>query len=477
MSAAADRLPFRTKLAYGTGELGPSMAGGLLVLLQLKFLTDVAGLPPERAGLVLLVGKIWDAINDPLVGWLSDRTRSRFGRRIVWILYAAVPFAILQFAMWYVPGGGQASESFLFWYYVAATVGFNMFYTMVSLPHASLTAELSLDYDERTSIASFRQAFALGGVLAGNILSFLVFHFLSEHPPTLQYAVIAAVVSVLILIGLAVCLAGIWQRVVQREPTLHPDRATDEPALSLREQAAAVLANGPYLCVCAIYLFSWLAMQFTANILPFYVESWLGLPPASFAIIALIVFSVAVLTLPLFAWIAHAKGKRAAYILGMVIWIAAQAGLYFLPQGHSPAIYLLCVMAGFGVCVTYLIPNAMVPDTIELDELRTGRRREGVYYGLFVFLQKMALAIGSAVLGWVLSQAGYVSGAAVQGIAQPETALTAIRIAIGPLPAAALLIGLVFAWLYPIDRARHAAILEELTLRREKRNQPPPPGV
>ncbi len=449
------------------------MAGGLLILLQLKFLTDVAGLAPSLAGIVLLVGKIWDAVNDPLVGWLSDRTRGKWGRRLPWIVYSAVPFACAQFLMWVVPGLGGAqplSQTALFWYYVAMAIAYNMLYTMVSLPYAALTPELSHDYDERTNISSFRQLFALCGVLGGQILAFVVLTALKSQPITVQYMTMAGTISIVMLVGLCVCLAGIWRTVIQRASIAAPVVVKSSP-LPLGAQLRIVLTNGPYLCVCAIYLCSWLAMQFTANILPFYVESWLGLPTSKFAVIALIVFGVAVLLLPLFAFIAHRFGKRTAYFVGMLVWIIAQAGLFFLPPGQSPILYLLCIMAGFGICVTYLIPNAMMPDTIELDELRTGQRREGIFYGLFVFLQKVSLAIGTAILGVVLDAAGYVKGGAV---AQPENALLAIRIAIGPLPACALIVGLVFAWLYPITKSRHGEILAELAARKAAGATPSP---
>jgi GPH family glycoside/pentoside/hexuronide:cation symporter len=458
------KLPFLTKLMYGAGELGPNMAGGLLILLQLNFLTDVAGLTPGLAGIVLLVGKVWDAVNDPLVGWLSDRTRSKWGRRLPWIVYSAVPFALAQFFMWIVPqfGSEPTSQTLLFWYYVAIAIFFNMLYTMVTLPYAALTPELSQDYDERTSISSYRQLFALGGVLGGNILSFFVFSLLKSQPMTEQYKVLAGGVSIVLLIGLAISLVGIWRTVAKAPAAIDPE-SDPVPSMPVWEQVRVALSNGPYLSVCAIYLCSWLAMQFTASILKFYVESWLGLTAADASIVALTVFGTAVLLLPLFAHIATHHSKKLAYFVGMIIWIMAQAGLFFLQPGRSVLLYVLCVMAGFGICVTYLIPNAMVPDTIELDELRTGQRREGIFYGLFVFIQKIVLAVGTAILGLILEASGYIEGGIAQ---QPESALFALRIAIGPLPACALVLGLIFTWYYPITRERHAEILAQLAAKK-----------
>jgi GPH family glycoside/pentoside/hexuronide:cation symporter len=234
----------------------------------------------------------------------------------------------------------------------------------------------------------------------------------------------------------------------------------------LREQFAIVFANRPFLIVCAIYLFSWLAMQFTATILPFFVESCMGMPGGAFQTLALTVQATALLLIPAWGWLSVRVGKKPVYFYGMAFWLVAQAGLVFVQPGQTALMYLLGFIAGFGISVCYLIPNAMLPDTIEYDELRTGQRREGVFYGFFVFLQKMALALGTFIVGQALAAAGYLSHGPHDAVpVQPESALTAIRLAIGPLPAIALLFGIFFAWLYPITKAKHAEILRQLAQR------------
>jgi GPH family glycoside/pentoside/hexuronide:cation symporter len=129
---------------------------------------------------------------------------------------------------------------------------------------------------------------------------------------------------------------------------------------------------------------------------------------------------------------------------------------------------VLAVLAGVGISVCYLIPNAMLPDVIELDELKTGERREGVFYGFFVFLQKIALALGTFLVGQALSFAGYISSVSGEAIPeQPDSALTAIRIAIGPLPAISLLLGIALTAIYPINKKRHEEILRELDMKKK----------
>lgn len=154
--------------------------------------------------------------------------------------------------------------------------------------------------------------------------------------------------------------------------------------------------------------------------------------------------------------------------MGMSLWIVAEVGLFFLQPGQVGMMYLLAIMAGFGVSTAYLIPWSMMPDVIELDELNTGQRREGIFYGFMVLLQKMALALGLFLVGWVLQQTGFIESAAGQPAPiQPESALTAIRWMVGPAPLFMLSIGLVLAYLYPITKEVHAEILLRLSERRQ----------
>jgi glycoside/pentoside/hexuronide:cation symporter, GPH family len=464
--SSAERLPLLRKAAYGAGELGPAMAGSTMIFFQLVFLTNVAGLQPGLAGSVLLTGKIWDAVNDPLIGWLSDRTRTRFGRRIPWMVLCAVPFALFFFLNWCVPGFVDGSNQWgLFAYYTGASVLFNTFYTGMALTHSSLTPELSHDYDERSRITGFRMAFSLGGSVGGLVVALVVFRAMATAPDTVKYAVMAASVAVLGVVAMAVCVGGIWREAVRCD---HARAAREIPRLrpGAAEHLKILLSNRPFLLVCGIYLFSWLAMQFTASIMPYYVTNWLGMPPTRFQAVALAVQLTALVLIPFWGWLCVKIGKKPVYFYGMVFWLVAQAGLWFLRPGDGGVIFLLAVMAGVGISVCYLVPNAMLPDVIELDELETGERREGVYYGCFVFLQKIALALGSFIVGQALAVAGYQSsGPGDLPPEQPATALTAIRVAIGPLPAFSILLGMLLAAFYPINKRRHAEILEALARR------------
>jgi len=310
-------------------------------------------------------------------------------------------------------------------------------------------------------------AYSLAGSVGGLLLAFVVFGSLGQHSQVMQYLVLGIAISVVGLISMGVCIAGVWKTAIRCDRERLVRSMGEPPALPVMQQLKIVLSNRPFMIVCGIYLFSWMAMQFTASVLPLYVKNWMRLPDSQFPLVALAVQGTALLMIPVWGTICTRIGKKPVYFLGIPFWLAAQVGLVFLQPDQVNLMYAMAFMAGLGISVCYLVPNAMLPDVIEYDELRTGQRREGIYYGFFVFLQKMALALGSAILGQTLAAAGFLSSAAGEAVpVQPDSALWAIRMAIGPLPALVLVIGLVCAFFFPINKARHAEMLAELAARR-----------
>ncbi len=447
------RLSWWTKLAYGVGDLGTGMTANILIFFLLPFLTNTVGLAAGLAGSIYAITRFWDALNDPLIGILSDRTRSRWGRRRPWLLFSALPFALTFAAQWWIPFPGRTG--LLFAYYLAVSLLFNTFYSAANIPYASLTAELTQDYDERTQLNQFRFAFSVGGSMVAVVTFPLLVNLLPDRAAGhLLAGVCFGVISALPLL---LCFWGVREQYQSwRDP------------LPLLQQLRVAFSNRPYLFVSGIYLCSWLAFQFTATIIPYFIVFWMQLPEVWISLVVLAVQSVAVLTL--FAWTrlsAH-LGKRAMYLIGAGFWLISQAGLFFLQPGQERFMIALALLAGVGVSATaYLGPWSMLPDVIDLDELHTGERREGIFYALMVFLQKVGLGLGLFFLGQVLEWSGFIPSVAGEPPpTQPESALLAIRLAIGPLPAVVLIGGSVLVWLYPITRQRHRQILMQLEARR-----------
>ncbi len=460
-----EKLNLSTKLAYGAGDMGSGITATILAFSLLVFFTNVAGLDPKLAGNILAIGKIWDAILDPIIGVLSDRTRSRWGRRLPWLLFGGIPFGILFFLQWLVPFNATTHKWELFGYYVVIALLFNTAFTAINLPYTALTPELTEDYDERTNLNSFRFSFSIGGSILALVLGLVISKLIPDpRQITLQYLVLAGVCAVLSVIPLYLCCWGTLKRVQLRDSQRHHSKTTE--SIPFFQQLKIVFNNRPFLYVIGIYLFSWLAFQATATIIPYFVLYCMKV--SSFFGVALAVQGVAIIMLFVWGAISKRVGKKAVYFMGMSLWIIAQGGLFFLQPGQDGLMYVLAVMAGFGVSTAYLIPWSMLPDVIELDELQTGQRREGVFYAFMILLQKIALAIALFLVGQALGAAGFVEKAPNQLILpdQPASALLAIRIAIGPLPTLFLIFGLILAYLYPITREVHAEIVLKLHERR-----------
>lgn len=465
----SEKLDFKTKLAYGAGDLGPAITANISIFFLLVFFTNVAGIPAGLAGSILMIGKIWDAVNDPFVGFLTDKTQSpRWGRRLPWLFYGAIPFGIFFFLQWIVPPFStdqNANVWALFWYYVVIGVISQVFYTVVNLPYTAMTPELTQDYDERTSLNSFRFTFSIGGSILSLILSKIVFSVIGDRQQ--QYLVLAAVCTVISTLSLYWCVFGTRDRILafeaKRTQTVEP------PSLPFLEQLKIVFTNRAFLFVIGIYLFSWLGVQVTASIIPYFVIYCMRLQESDVPTVMIAVQGTALLMLFVWGEISKKVGKKVVYFLGMILWIIAAAGLFFLQPNQIGLMYIMAIMAGFGVSTAYLVPWSMIPDVIELDELQTGQRREGIFYGFMVLLQKFGLAFGLFLVGNALQAYGFketVAGQTALPI-QPESALIAIRIAVGPLPSICLILGLVLTYFYPITREMHAEILLKLQQRRE----------
>jgi len=460
-------LTLAQKLSYGIGDFGSAITVNLISFYLLFFFTNIAGLAPSKAGLVLLVGKLWDGINDPLIGILSDRTRSSLGRRLPWMIYGTIPLGICFFLQWLVP---TQNKELLFWYYIVIALLFNTFYTVVNLPYAALTAELTQDYNERTSLNSFRFSFSIGGSISSLVIALSVFSLLEDTADrctqSLPYLVLGLVIGTLAIMAIFTCILGIRGRVKQQ---LSINPIPTQVEIPFLEQAKIALSNRAFLYVIGIYFCSWLALQITASIIPYFVTDWMKLPAAEFTKVMIIVQGTALAMLFVWSGLSAKLGKRTVFFMGICLWLIAQFGLFLLQPGQINLMYLLAVLAGSGLSTAYLIPWSMIPDVTDLDELNTGMRREGIFYAFMVLLQKLGLAVGLFLLGVMLERSGFVQAVpCAPPPLQPDSALQAIRLAIAPVPAVLLLCSLVLAYFYPLTKAAHRAIRLQLAERKMK---------
>ena len=451
----SEKLSQRTKYLYGVGDLGFSLTSTIIGAYFAIFLTDVVGISPSIAAAAIFIGRTWDYFNDPFFGHLTDRTRTRWGRRRPFLLFGTIPFALVFILMWYRPP--FESDLALAIYYAFVFVLYDAAATLVYMPYFALTPELTSDYDERTSITSIRAFFSIiGSLIAFTIPLMMVGGFSPEHAPqVLQMGIIFAAISA---VPLLVVFFGIRERkeyMEQKQP-------------SLRQSLGASWKNKPFIFGLVIYLFTWVSVDLLQAILLFFIKYVVQMEDKSDLIMATI-FIVAMVALPAWNWASRRWNKRKAYIIGIAFWAVVQLFLGSLaPATPLPWILVLCVLAGIGVSAAHVLPWAMIPDAIEWGEWHTGERHEGMFYSLITLAQKIASSAAVPLALLVLDATGYQPTLA----AQPASAIQGIRMVIGPIPAVLLCLGILFALLYPLGRERYTQIAADLAERRAASKEP-----
>ena len=454
MTANTEHLSLRAKLMYGVGDAGINLADTMVGLLFAIFLTDVVGLRPGLAAIALFIGRTSDYLNDPIIGYLSDRTRSRWGRRRPFILFGMLPFALAYMLLWWKPPFD--SQIALAIYYSVAFVLYDTTATILYMPYFAMTPELTSDYDERTKLTTFRMAFSILGAMIAFVVPLIIIGTMSPENASRVMAV-GAGVAFLSIIPMILVFFGTRER-VEFQPKEQP---------TLKESLKAALKNRPFLFAIGIFLLTWTALDVLQTVLLYFLKYRMHLAGDGDLIFGLL-FVSALVSLPFWSWASSHWDKRRAYIGGMIFLVVVMVGLGFLnPSWGLPAMGLLSALAGVGLGAIQLLTWAMIPDAVEWDELQTGQRHEGMFYSLVTTFRKVGVSISIPLVMLMLEWTGYVANAETQ----PHNAILGIQLLIGPIPAVCLVFGIILAAFYPLNRARHAELRAKLAERHAQENQ------
>ncbi len=424
---------FKTRLGFGAGEFSSAIFFTVTSFWLLNFLTDEVRLSAALAGTALLIGKVWDAVIDPFIGYISDRTRSRWGRRRPYLLIFAIPFGLAFFFLFKNPGIADQTGKFI-WALLVYTL-LSTAYSFANIPYNALLPELTDDYHERTQLSGFKQIFAVLGTLLGAGAALPLIGLFGTR--TAGFAGMAAVFGGLGAISLLVTFFTVKEPAYEKPPV----------TTGLIKSLGAVFTNRPFVLLLASWITNTTGIAVIETMLVYYYKYVFNREDGvTFAMIALLV--VAIVCIPVWIWFSKKIGKKNAYLLGMSVMLVVVLAFSFGGQllGVNGALVLM-VIAGFGISAHYVLPWSMAPDAIDYDFKRSGVRREGVYYSLWTFFTAVGGALAGFLVGQGLGLFGYVAD-----VAQTPTALLGIRILTGPIPAVLFLLGNLAVFAYPLTQ-------------------------
>ena len=449
-------LGWKNIIFYGVGDLYGGGSFMIIGLFFLYFLTDVVGLSPAMAGLVFTLGEVWDAITDPMMGVISDRTRSRFGRRRVYMLVGIIPI-FLSFAGLWLPVD-LPSEIAIFLFYGSTYLLFNTVFTMVMVPYSALNADMTADYRLRTRLSGTRIIFSqVSTLIAATVPKMIIDGAGSEASGFLIMGLVFGVVYALPFI---LVYFGTFEELTDQ---------VNEPVTFAALKG--ILQNRTFRVHMGMYIAAYTAIDILMALFLYFMKYYLeeeGL--YTLGIGSLIVTQISML--PFFTWLANRKGKATAYRLGLSISIAGFVALFlFLRPGTTLFFVLLpSMLIGAGLSAASMIPWAMLPTVVDVDELITGHRRSGIYAGSMTLIRKMAQGvIALPAVGISLDLLGFIPN-------QPQTELVrqGIRLFLITGPSLLFTAGILASLGYHVTPASHAVIKREILRRRGDTTIPKP---
>lgn len=447
------RLPRWQTILYSSGSLAVALSyQAFATYIQFLYI-DVFGLRAVWVGLVWSVYGLWNAVNDPLAGYWSDRTQTRWGRRVPWIALAFIPLAVTFYLLWVPPAGLVAERGrSLLVYFLLLVLVFDLLWTIVVMNWTALFPEMIPDEHQRAAVSAWRQAFSLIGLLVGVAL-----------PPVLAgedwggRGFAAALLAVVTALFFGLSLVGSRERRELRQ---------DEP-LSLRESMRATLTNRDFLYFLGANLMVQFVFIALTSTVPFYTKYALNIQSAltieglgltldvgtQNSLFLGLTFIIALPAMPLWTWLARRLGAWRA-LRYACLTTAATLLLFFWPDDFFTGLASVLVF-GLSLAGLLMLPDLLIADLVDADELATGVRREGLYFGMNGFVIRFAFTIQGAVTASILTLTGYVSPTELFLYPQqPTAAIAGIRWMIAGIPAIAMVVAFFFLARYSLHGRR-----------------------
>lgn len=445
-TAPAGRAPRTVLVAYAAPALSSSFLFTAVSLYLLKYSTDVLLMAPATMGLLFGISRFWDAVTDPLVGHLSDRTDTRWGRRRPWLVASAIPVAVAYYAVW-APPSELAGSALTLWMGAAILV-FYATITAFSVPYNALGAELSADYHDRSRVFGAKAFGDQIGIIAA-AGSLLVME--RAEDPRVAAGCVATLAGFLMLGGI------LWAVAVLREPADHRQRGGARPPYA---RFADVLRNPGARILLAVFFLEMLGYNAFVTLLPYLTEYVLEAPgTTAYYLFAAIGTTLA--TIPLWIHYSRRFGKVRVWTAALVVKLGVFAGIGFVGAGDWLGIGALTVVFGAATGASAVLGPSLKADVVDTDEANTGERKEGTFFAAWGLAIKGAIGVAILLSGFVLSSTGFRPN-----VAQTPDALLGIRMLVSAFPLLCHALAIALLVRLDLDENAHTAIRSRIRARR-----------
>ena len=440
-----ERLTLKTRIGYGIGDIAVCLYWSGVGLYLLYFYTDVVGISGSLAGLIYFIGMAWDAATDPFMGYMAERTRTKWGVYRPYLLFGNIPLALSFVLLFWVP---PLEGSSLFFFLLFANLLHRTCFTLVSVPFSSLTPRITSDSQERTNLTGFRMLGAQTGTNLMALLAFPIIFWVGGEDESMGFIVLASIA------GITAILIHSITFITVKEPD--NDQGIERVGGSLADAARAIGKNKPFWLVFSATLIVGITTIFFGNNLIYYTKYALDLHEHQ----GTILFTsgiVAFLSIPIWWIISNRLGKKITWLISSTITLSSLILFYFYDIKTLNELLFLVAFIGFGSGAGGILFWSMLPDTIEYGEVHTGVRSESSLYGFMTFAQKGSIAIAVLILGWVLDAIGYQANQAMS-----LTTIDNMKIIMTLIPILGISCSLIIIYFYPIDSKMHKDLLRQL---------------
>ena len=465
MNKAGKLLTKGEQVIFGLGDLMGGGAQVAVAFFYLRFLTDVVQIPPLLAGTVVLISKIWDAVSDPLMGVISDNTRSKWGRRKPFFFIGFFLFLIAYVLLWMPVGFESATAKFI--YVLITYLYFSTVYTLLWVPYTSMSSEISTDYKERNNINGLRIFFSQLSSLISAVLPLMIVNSFED----IRAGWIAMAVAFAFFYGIPFMLMFFFTH--ERVPMGKTKSAFSWTTFFQPFQIKT------FRLLVFIYLFAYITMDVVSTILQYYMYYFVNRKDETDFVIGTLLITQIVF-IPLVVFLSNKHGKAVIYKYSILIWLLGTV-LLAVFQASWPvwAIYVIVAVVGAGVSGGVVLPWAMFPDVTDVGELKFGYRTAGSFGGVMTFLRKFSSAIGIFLVGAALQLAGYikpvkemVNGKLTETLQeQPESVITALKLIVLVFPLILLIPAFFVASKYPLTSILHGKLRKHLEYKRGEKEK------